>query len=89
MIFGAVGQLQFDVMQYRLKDEYGVETLVSFLPYQCSGWLIGDVSTFQKTSQSILVNDKEGRPLVLFSGVWEKQYAMKQNPNHQLLDILN
>jgi len=89
LIFGAVGQLQFDVMQYRLKDEYGVETLISSLPYQCSAWLIGDVKTFNKTSQALLVNDRYDRPLVLFSGPWEKQYAIKQNPDHQLLDILN
>ncbi len=89
LIFGAVGQLQFDVMQYRLKDEYGVETLISSLPYECSAWLIGDIKTFNKTSQALLVVDRFERPLVLFSGVWEKQYAIKQNPDHQLLDILN
>lgn len=89
LIFGAVGQLQFDVMQYRLKDEYGVETILTTLPYQCSAWLIGDIKNFNKTSQALIVNDRFNRPLVLFSEIWEKQYAIKQNPDHQLLDILN
>lgn len=88
LIFGAVGQLQFEVMQYRLKDEYGVDTILTSLPYQCSAWLIGDIKTYNKTSQSIIVNDRLNRPLVLFSEQWEKQYAIKQNPNHQLVDIL-
>ncbi len=88
LIFGAVGQLQFEVMQYRLKDEYGVETVLSPLPYQCSAWLLGDLDSFKKTTQALIVNDKFQRPIVLFSEQWEKQYAIKQNPNHQLVDIL-
>lgn len=89
IIFGAVGKLQFEVMQYRLKDEYGVETILTPLPYTCSAWLKGDAKTFQKTSNSLLVRDSSERPMVLFSEPWEKQYAAKQNPHHELLDILN
>lgn len=88
LIFAAVGQLQFEVMQYRLKDEYNVETLLSSLPYKCSAWLIGDIQTFQKPSNSLVVQDRFSRPIVLFTEHWEKQYAVKQNPNHQLMDIL-
>ena len=36
LIFAAVGQLQFEVMQYRLKDEYGVDTILSSLPYNAA-----------------------------------------------------
>lgn len=86
-IFAAVGQLQFEVMQYRLKDEYGVETLLSSLPYQCSAWIIGDMKTFIKTSSSLLVLDRQGRPMSLFTGQWEKQYSMKQNPKHEFIDV--
>ncbi len=88
LIFAAVGQLQFEVMQYRLKDEYNVETILSPLPYKCSAWLIGDTKAFQKPSNSLIVQDRFERPIVLFTEPWEKQYAVKQNPNHQLLDIL-
>jgi peptide chain release factor 3 len=88
IIFAAVGQLQFEVMQYRLKDEYGVETILSSLPYQCSAWLIGNLDTFQKTTNGLLLHDRHDRPIVLFTEQWEKQYAIKLNPNHQLLDIL-
>lgn len=87
MIFAAVGQLQFEVMQYRLRDEYGVETLVTPMPYQCSAWLKGDLKTFQKPSTSMVAFDRYERPVILFREQWEKQYAMKQNPNHQLVDI--
>jgi peptide chain release factor 3 len=88
LIFAAVGQLQFEVMQYRLKDEYGVETILNPLPYHCSGWLLGDIKTFKKPTTSIIVRDRSERAIVLFSEIWEKQYAIKQNPDHQLVDIL-
>jgi len=88
LIFAAVGQLQFEVMQYRLKDEYGVETTLSPLPYQCSAWLLGDVNSFKMPSNAIIVLDKQEHPMVLFSTLWEKQYCIKQNPHHELVDIL-
>lgn len=88
LIFAAVGQLQFEVMQYRLRDEYNVETLLNTLPYQCSAWLLGDLKTFQKPSNALLVRDRWDRPMVLFGEQWEKQYAIKQNPDHQLVDLL-
>jgi len=88
LIFAAVGQLQFEVMQYRLRDEYQVETLVTPLPFQCSSWLIGDLKAFQKPSTALIVQDKQQHPMVLFCENWEKQYAIKQNPDHQLVDLL-
>lgn len=88
IIFGAVGQLQFEVMQYRLKDEYHVETQLSPLSYKCSAWLIGDVSTFEKGTTSLIMQDRLHRPMVLFNSPWEKEYVMKQNPNHKLLDYI-
>ncbi len=88
LIFAAVGKLQFEVMQYRLKDEYGVETILDFLSYQCSAWVIGDIKTFKNSTSSILVHDKHHHPIALFSSSWDKQYNIKQNPNHQLVDLL-
>lgn len=87
-IFGAVGQLQFEVMQYRLRDEYGVETRLSLLPYKCSAWLVGPPESFQKPTSALLARDRLSRPMVLFGGQWEKEYAMRQNPNHQLVDFM-
>jgi peptide chain release factor 3 len=88
LMFAAVGQLQFEVMQYRLKDEYGVDTLLTSLPYQCSAWIIGDIHTFVTPTHSIVVQDKHGHPMALFTSQWEKQYCAKQNPKHELVDVL-
>ncbi len=88
LIFAAVGQLQFEVMQYRLKDEYSVDTVLTSLPYQCSAWIIGDIKTFATPTQSIVVKDKHDNPMALFTSPWEKQYCAKQNPKHELVDVL-
>ncbi len=87
-IFAAVGQLQFEVMQYRLRDEYGVETVLTPLSFSCSAWVLGDIKTFEKSSNSVLVQDRFGRPMVLFTSNWEKQYCVKQNPGLQFVDVL-
>ncbi|MDP1834959.1 MAG: peptide chain release factor 3 [Chlamydiales bacterium] len=88
-IFGAVGKLQFEVMQHRLKDEYGVETVLTPLSYQCSAWLVGDLDSFKKMTNSLLVHDRQERPIVLFTSQWEKQYTIEQNPKHELVDIMS
>lgn len=88
LIFAAVGQLQFEVMQYRLRDEYNVETVLSQLPFQCSAWIKGDMKTFQKPTSALLVQDRHGNPMALFTSQWEKQYCASQNPKHELIDVL-
>lgn len=87
LIFAAVGQLQFEVMQYRLKDEYSVETILTPLPYQCSAWIKGDIKTFSKPMNATIVLDRHGNPMALFASQWEKGYCMKQNPDHELIDV--
>jgi peptide chain release factor 3 len=88
LIFAAVGKLQFEVMQYRLKDEYSVDTVLSFLPYQCSAWILGDMKTFKKSTESIVVQDVQGRPMALFTSQWDKQYNIRENPKHELVDVI-
>ena len=82
----AVGRLQFEVLQHRLKEEYGVETKLEMLPYGCSAWLSGEPSTFKTPFSAKMVQDKNERAMILFSSDWEKEYAKKENPDHELLD---
>ena len=82
----AVGQLQFEVMQHRLKDEYGVDTELTMMPYASSAWLIGDPDTFKKPFNAVYVLDNRDQLMVLFRDDWEKQHARRENPEHQLLD---
>jgi peptide chain release factor 3 len=82
----AVGRLQFEVLQYRLKEEYGVETQLSPLPYQCSGWLVGDPETFKPTPGAAVAQDARNRPVVLFTSTWDRQYCFKNNPGHSYVE---
>ncbi len=88
LVFAAVGQLQFEVVQYRLRDEYGVDTVLTMLPFSCSSWIVGDVKSYEKSSNAALFQDRLGRPLVLFTSQWEKQYSIKNNPTLQFVDVL-
>ena len=83
----AVGRLQFEVLQYRLEDEYSAKTELEHLPFQCSAWLRGDVDAFKTPTSARLVRDQHDRPMVLFSSSWEKNYAREQNPDHELVDF--
>lgn len=86
-IIAAVGQLQFEVMQYRLKDEYNCETRLEKLPYSSSAWIDGDLKTFQKSTQSLIVRDKNDQPMILFTDSYERRYVESQNPHHILKDL--
>ena len=70
-----------------LYDEYGVETSLEPLPYECSAWLEGDRKSFQLGARTAVVQDARGRSLVLFPSEWDKRQAMKRNPEHRLLDV--
>ena len=86
-LIGAVGRLQLEVLQYRLDDEYGVQTNVSFLPYECSAWLEDDELEFKAPTTALVARDDRGRRVVLFQSEWDKRNAAKMNPEHKLLDI--
>jgi peptide chain release factor 3 len=83
----AVGRLQFDVLQYRLRTEYKVETVLDMLPFTCSAWLEGDPATFKAPSDSMVVKDQRERVVVLFSDPRMKAFARTRNLDHVLRDM--
>ncbi len=83
----AVGRLQFDVLQYRLKAEYGVDTELELLPYVASAWLIGDPAAFDPPVSVLRTKDKQNRPVILFKTAWDKDYTARKCPNHRLADM--
>jgi peptide chain release factor 3 len=83
----AVGRLQFEVLQYRLRHEYRVETVLNPLPFECSAWLVGDPAAFKTTSDVMIVKDRLDRPVVLFPSQRSKGFAIERNPGHTLLEM--
>ena len=86
-LVAAVGRLQFDVLQYRLRHEYRVETMLDSLPFTCSAWLEGDPATFKAPSASMVVKDQRGRVVVLFQDALMKTIGRDRNPDHVLKDM--
>jgi len=81
-VLGAVGILQFDVTQYRLKAEYGAEVQFERLPYMFARWIEGDVDLEELClwGESTWVYDIEERPLVLFKAEWTMRRAIEHYP---------
>lgn len=86
-IIAAVGRLQFEVLQYRLEDEYGVPTILEHLPFEDSAWLESGEDTFRFPTTSLVARDRRGRLIVLFRSKWDKRMASQMNPDHRLLDM--
>jgi peptide chain release factor 3 len=83
-IVGAVGTLQFEVLEYRLKNEYNVDILMNFLPYELARWMTGDTSTPLKGSdRAMVVKDAKQRPVALFANEWSMRWICDNNPQRQ------
>lgn len=82
-ILGAVGELQFDVVRFRLESEYNTETQVERLPYEVARWIdisVNDLKTLQVPYGSAVVQDELGHHAILFKSRWEADYFQRQNP---------
>lgn len=82
VIVGAVGVLQFDVLEYRLKNEYGVDILTTPLSYQYIRWIDNegvDPHQYNLSSDTKIVQDLKGKYLLLFSNAWGINWATQHN----------
>ena len=82
IIVGVVGVLQFDVLKYRLNNEYGVEIRMDTLPYEHIRWIENedvDVERIIGTSDMKKVKDMRGRPLLLFVNSWSVGMVLERN----------
>jgi peptide chain release factor 3 len=84
-LVAAVGTLQFDVLQHRLKHEYQVETVQEQLPHKYSFYLEGNPADLKLTQTAYLTLTAENKVVVLLSNEWESRYIAEQNPKHKLL----
>lgn len=83
-ILGVVGMLQFDVIQYRLKTEYSVDTIIEPLNQTCVRWVIDGESHLGQNSQwstSRLVEDVDGRKALLFESDWYVRNFQERYPS--------
>ncbi len=86
---GAVGQLQFEVLLHRLENEYGVKSILDPAPFRLARWIRGDagLAWMKARRDYTIVEDRHGRPVVLGESPWPLQYALRENPGLELLEV--
>ncbi|MCC6511743.1 MAG: peptide chain release factor 3 [Pirellulaceae bacterium] len=90
-ILGAVGELQFDVVQFRLQSEYNAASRVSWRPYKLARWF--DLPDLPKAADANeiadriklpyaakLVKDQFGHDAVLLQTDWDLTTLLRENP---------
>ena len=83
ILVGVVGVLQFEVLEYRLKNEYGVDIRLEQLPYEHIRWIENDdidVMKITGTSDMKRIKDLKDRPLLLFVNSWSVRMVEERNP---------
>jgi peptide chain release factor 3 len=83
-IIGCVGDLQFEVIQYRLLQEYGAS--VNFVPlaFYKACWITGDkkkLEDFVRFKQANVMEDKDGNLVYLAQSEWFLNTERQNNPD--------
>ena len=86
---GVAGALQFEVLEYRLKNEYNVEISIRKLAYNLARWIVTE--QFNKDmlayTDTLLLEDQYQRPVVLFKNEWSLSRMEDKNKDVKFLDI--
>ena len=88
-IVGAIGLLQFDVMIFRLENEYGVPCRLEPFAGRYPRWVIGpeaDIERVARGQGTTLLYDVKGNPLLLFQDAWAMRYAQEKETTLRFLD---
>lgn len=92
IVIGAVGQLQFEVFEYRLKNEYNAEVRMNPLDFSLARWVrnknLDDVKN-TLDSRCMLVFDHFDRPLVLFANQFTLNYYLERHKDIELVEALD
>ena len=90
---GVVGTLQFDVLEYRLKNEDNVELYMEGLPYEYLRWIVNEDGEPYKEDDLILgtdvklVEDYKGHQLLLFASQWSINWVAEKNEDLTLAEF--
>jgi peptide chain release factor 3 len=87
-IIGAMGQLQFEVLQHRMQTEYKVDLRLTPLPYKVARWPVAgfDAADFQFSDAVKVVADRDARPVLLLKSPWYLERLADKHPDLVLTD---
>jgi peptide chain release factor 3 len=83
MVIGAVGALQFEVLEERVREEYNLEVVFEPSPYQAARWVTGeraDIETFIEKYRPQMSEDVDNAPVFLGKSAWDIGYVQDKNP---------
>ena len=89
-IVGAVGMLQFDVMQFRLEHEYGAPCRFERISYRFPRWVTGreeDIDRVASGRGRMRLYDAKGNPLILFEDAWNLRWALQNETKVQWHEV--
>lgn len=90
IIVGVVGVLQFDVLKFRLENEYGVDIRMDPMPHEYIRWVTStdtDVARINGTSDMKRIKDLKGNPLLLFIHEWAVNTVLDKNKGLELSEF--
>lgn len=91
IIVGVVGVLQFDVLKFRLENEYNVDIRLENLPYEHIRWIENkediDLDNLTGTSDMKKVLDMKGNPLLIFINAWSVGMVLDRNEGLKLTEF--
>jgi len=90
IIIGVVGVLQFDVLKYRLQNEYNVEIRLEPMPHEHIRWIESkdvDITRLSGTSDMKKIQDLKGNPLLIFVNEWSIGMTQDRNPDLELSEF--
>jgi peptide chain release factor 3 len=91
-LLGAVGPLQFDVVQARLENEYGAEAKIETAPWQIVRWLRRKDGAPVKGNLTLPTGaaaalDEQNRPVALFTDSWPLRFFPERNPELEMSQL--
>ncbi|MBQ0067999.1 MAG: peptide chain release factor 3 [Phascolarctobacterium sp.] len=90
-IVGVVGELQLEVLEYRLQNEYSAQLLMNRLPYTVARWVYAetedDLDGIKGLDNGMLVYDKKERPVILVNNEWSLNWLLERNPKLQFTAV--
>lgn len=89
-LLGAVGQLQFEVFEHRMRNEYNAEVLMEGMGSKIARWVDGEtVDENLSSSRSLLVKDRFDQYVFLFENDFALRWFQEKNPKVKLYNPMD
>jgi len=90
ILLGAVGQLQFEVFEHRMKNEYNVDVVLERQGSKIARWVENEnINESLSSSRSLLVNDRYGNKVFLFENDFALRWFQEKNPDIKLYNPMD